>query len=796
MKKVLKFGLAITFWVNCSFLYLYSAVFFSDSFQSGYYDTGLAFKSGGSSLESTGPSGDKLPTNEEFTYSGGNSLKVSWTSRAGGDWSALVIAPGFPFQDISQDDFLSFWLYTEDALSASELPVLYFEGAPGFTKSSRIPLSDFIAGLSAGNWTQILVPLSTYRDDPNQSNINFSQIKAIILGQNQADAQAHTLYIDEVRTLTSSMVNAPVQAPSALAVEAYDSHLEITWVPQNDPGRAGYHLYRSSDQGNSFSLYKFIPSEDSLFLDWLGFQDRRSFQYRLHAINGGGGESSPSNVAFGQTRDLSDEEWLDMVQRYTFRYFWDFAHPSSGMARERNTSTDLVTAGGSGFGIMAILVGMERGYIAQQAGKNRLSKIVTFLESADRFHGAWPHWMDGQTGAVVPFSQFDDGGDLVETAFLVQGILCARQYLDPIQDSILVDRLDQLWRGVEWNWYRKLVQRVLFWHWSPNYGWQINFELRGHNETHLAYILAIASPTHSIPASLYHEGWAGGNYLNGNNYYGWPLPVGPALGGPLFFAHYSYLGFDPRGKRDAYTNYFLQNRNHTRINRAWCIDNPRNHLGYGPNCWGLTASDNPFGYLAHEPSNTRDNGTITPTAALGSMPYTPVESMAALKHFYREYGQKLWGPMGFYDAFNPSENWFAKSYLAIDQGPIILMLENYRSALLWNTFMSSPEIDPALNAIGFFSDSTSVSVQSSYPPHFQAFPNPTQAGFWVQGFHGLDPIDWSLIDLTGRVITTGRYQPSSTQDRFFVPTQTLSSGLYILSFQQAGHRWQEQIRKE
>jgi hypothetical protein len=345
-----------------------------------------------------------------------------------------------------------------------------------------------------------------------------------------------------------------------------------------------------------------------------------------------------------------------------------------------------------------------------------LIQISTFLQLvADRFHGAFPHWMNGNSGDVVPFSQFDNGGDLVETAFLIQGLLAARQYFNqnvPLENS-LRNVITDIWEDVEWDWYRKNNSNVLYWHWSPNYNWQMNFPLRGFNEVMITYLLAVASPTHGVPASLYQSGWIAPGYVNGQTYYGYKLDVGPYKGGPLFFAHYSFLGFDPRNKRDAYTNYFTRNRNHTLINRAYCIENPENHQGYSADSWGLTASDNPWGYSAHEATLNSDNGTITPTAALSSMPYTPGVSMEALRHFYRNLGDRLWGYHGFYDAFNLDQNWFASSYLAIDQGPIIGMIENHRSGLLWNLFMANPEIQQAVTAVGFVEDVTATTEATS-----------------------------------------------------------------------------------
>lgn len=399
---------------------------------------------------------------------------------------------------------------------------------------------------------------------------------------------------------------------------------------------------------------------------------------------------------------ISDEELLTKAQQQTFDYFWNFAHPASGMARERNTSGDLITSGGSGFGIMALIVGMERNFITRQQGLQRMDKILGFLETSQRFHGAWPHWINGNTGEVIPFSANDNGGDLVETSFLVQGLITFRQYLDGgvAAEQNLIDRINTLWQGVEWDWYRRDGQNVLYWHWSSTLGWTMNHAIKGWNECLITYMLAAASPTHSISGEVYTQGWAGnGGIQNGNTYEGVVLPLGPAYGGPLFFTHYSFMGLDPRGLQDTYASYWTQNVSHATINYKYCVRNPKRFVAYSDACWGLTASDNRTGYAAHSPTN--DLGVITPTAALSSFPYTPQESMKALKFFYYTLGDRLWGEYGFYDAFNITEGWTADSYLAIDQGPIIVMIENYRTGLLWELFMSAPEIQNGMTKLGF-----------------------------------------------------------------------------------------------
>lgn len=396
---------------------------------------------------------------------------------------------------------------------------------------------------------------------------------------------------------------------------------------------------------------------------------------------------------------------LSAVQKQTFNYFWDYADFTSGMARERN-GADYVTSGGSGFGIMALIVGMERNFITRPEGLTRMNKILTFLEGADRFHGAWPHWMKSN-GDVLPFSANDNGGDLVETAFLVQGLLTFRQYLESSvpAEQALINRINALWQGVEWDWYRRSGQNVMYWHWSPDKDWAMNLQVRGWNEALMMYVLGASSPTHAIPKVVYTEGWArNGAMQNGTSYEGITLPLGIPYGGPLFFTHYSFVGMNPHNLIDPYANYWTQNVNHSLINYKYCVRNPKKFAGYSEDSWGLTASDNHISYSAHSPTN--DLGVISPTAALSSFPYTPTESMRALKFFYYTMGDRLWGEYGFYDAFNVTEDWYASSYLAIDQGPIVVMIENYRTGLLWDLFMSAPEVQTGLTNLGFTSFET------------------------------------------------------------------------------------------
>ncbi len=410
----------------------------------------------------------------------------------------------------------------------------------------------------------------------------------------------------------------------------------------------------------------------------------------------------------------TDNEILDSVQKQTINYFWEGAEPNSGLARERLHMDDIypsspkntVTTGGSGFGLMAILVGIEREFISREDALNRYIKIVDFLEKADRFHGAWPHWINGETGKVYPFSKKDDGGDLVETAFLIQGLLAVKQYFEGgnEQEIALCNRIQKLWEGVEWNWYTKGGEDVLYWHWSPNYAWEMDFPVGGYNECLIMYVLAASSPTYPIKESVYHKGWAlNGAIISKEKFYDEDLVLNyyehdDALVGPLFWAHYSYLGLNPKGLSDQYADYWKLTQNQAKIHYKYAIDNPKNFKGYGDSLWGLTSSYSIDGYSGHRPGD--DLGVISPTAALSSFPYSPEESMRMLKNLYKNH-DSIVGKYGPYDAFSLQENWHLPRYLAIDQGPIPVMIENYRTGLLWNLFMKNKDVQNGLAKLGF-----------------------------------------------------------------------------------------------
>lgn len=762
-------------------------IFFGDSPSTIFYDWSWGFVNAPSQLERIG---EKFPVDTTYFYAGLNSLRLRWTSKTGGDWGFAVAAQGTPWptHDVTKKDSLVFWAYSTEFIDSLNLPLIYLEDNTN-KKTNRIKLSVYANDISADTWTRISVPLRVFT--PGTQGADLTIIKTIFYGQDVADNVEHRLFLDEIRMKSAGTAvdTIPPAMPQGLTTKAFDRHIDLKWNLNNEPDLAGCKIYRFD--GTAYRFIATVNKDEKFYTDFVG-SSGVTRNYKISAYDVSLNESPLTAAVNGTTYAMTDEQLLTMLQEATFRYFWDYAHPTSGLIRERTGSQNTVTIGGSGFGVMALLVGIERGFITRDEGIQRMLKILNFLATkAQRYHGAWSHWLNGETGTTIPFSTYDNGGDLVETAFMIQGLLAAKEYFNQNTPSENIIRvlIKGLWEGVEWDWYRKdSTSNFLYWHWSPNYGWQMNFKLQGPNETQITYLLGIASPTHGIPPSLYHNGWASSpNYLNGKTFYGIPLYVGWDFGGPLFFAHYSFLGFDPRHKKDIYTNYFINNRNHTLINRAYCIANPKGYAGYGENTWGLTASDDPWGYSAHEPTSARDNGTIAPTAALSSMPYTPTQSIAAFKNFYYNYGKDIWGSYGFKDAFNPQYNWFAPSYLAIDQGPIIVMVENYRSGLLWNKFMANPEIQPMLNAIGFMPDTvTSVDNEINKNYSFELkgnYPNPFNPKTIINYQLAISNyVTLKVYDLLGRevAILVNEEKPIGEYEiEFDANKYGLSSGVYI-----------------
>ena len=698
----------------------YSHVVFDNSLTRDQYFYSLAKPSNTSKLEAIN---ERLPVETRYFHTPPNSLRINWQSNPNGGWAARIVRPdirNLPPHYVGNT--LSFWLYAEQSIPAADLPLILLSDADeGF--SWPLKLSGYLQGIPAGKWTEVRIPL--YHFKPHALHgFNPTRLQGMVLLQNATDGKPHGLLIDDIK-IDSVMKPVTLAMPTNVQAKGYDRHVDISWNAPASANIQHFLVYRSTD-GKSFQPIGIQIPGIHRYADFLGKPNEKAF-YKVATVDRQFRESALSSAVSAATHEMTDDELLTMVQEANFRYYWEGAHPMAGMSLENIPGDDRIVAlGASGFGIMSLLVGVERGFITRQQGAERMTKIVSFLERVPRYHGAWAHFLNGDTAQTLPlFGMTDDGGDLVETSFIVQGLLAARQYFH--DQPALVKSITRLWQEVEWNWYRESPDNeALYWHWSPDFTWFISHRLTGFNETMITYLLAMASPTHAVPADLYYTGWAGqseraikyregwgetkdgDHYFNGNTYFGVKLDVGVGRGGPLFFTHYSFMGFDPHSLTDSWTNYFENNRNLAKINHAYCVENPEKHAGYSNASWGLTASDDPWGYGAHDPSEKADNGTITPTGALASFPYTPEESMAALKYFYRERGTELWGAYGFRDAYNDDQHWVSPIFMGLNQAPIVVMIENHRSGLVWKNFMANPEIKAMLTKLSAVSSQPSA----------------------------------------------------------------------------------------
>jgi hypothetical protein len=685
-------------------------VFFANSrMANDYFYSEAAYQSPAWIKNSNG----KLPVSDK-SFTPGNALELSYTSAAKGSWQARIFyRPIRGIDSFKPATHLTFWAYVESQTAASELPRIAI-GDREQDSLTFVALHPHVASYQRGQWLRVSIPLKSLNAAEDMNALN-----TIVFRQQAFDGKEHRLYIDQLE-LSTETEPVILKAPQLLNAEGFEKHVDLAWNTVASGDVKYVKVYRSVDN-RTFSPVGIQLPQINRYTDYTGQVDQK-YYYKITLLNSRYTESPFSNVVSAATKRMTDEQLLDMVQRAHFRYYWEGAEPNSGLARENIPGRqNMVASGASGFGIMALIVGAERKFITRQQAIERFTRITSFLERTERFHGAYSHFIDGPTGKVEPFfGQKDNGGDLVETSFLVQGLLAAHQYFngDSEAEKSIRTRIQKIWESIEWSWYRRAPDsKFLFWHWSPDQAWVIDHKLIGWNETMITYLLGIASPTYPIPVSMYYSGWAsqgeeaqkyrsgwgqtkdGDHYTNGNTYYGIPLPVGVSNGGPLFFVHYSFLGPDPHKIKDAYTDYFTNNRNIARINYRYCVENPGRHRGYGADCWGLTASDGPWNYSANEPVVRADEGKMTPTGALASFPYTPEESMVALKNYYHRYGSFLWAEYGFRDAFDLDKNWCAEIFMGLNQAPVVVMIENYRTRLIWDLYMKHPDVQRGIEKL-------------------------------------------------------------------------------------------------
>jgi exo beta-1,2-glucooligosaccharide sophorohydrolase (non-reducing end) len=692
--------------------YEYYYTFFSNSAMTGNYFFSHTEAAGGSAIKNIH---GRLPVSESVYHTPGNSLEIKYISSSDGHWKATIYyQPRRGMDHFKEAKYLSFWiLNTSGIIPETELPSVQF-----MSKDSSLSSAFAIPAGKPDEWRQVILPLVS---TGIKNAMNPENYIAMVFSQpGKKTSLEQTIYLDDIELLPSPDADKISILPEIKSAKGYAMHVDITWDKLSDKNIRLVKIYRS-ENGKDFKAVGIQQNYINRYADYTG-ETGKNYWYKISFLNEDYDETNLSSSATAATKPMTDDEILTMVQEASFRYYWEGAESNSGLAKENISGRhNMIATGASGFGIMALLVGTERGFVTREEALTRFDKIVNFLGQAETFHGVYPHFMDGQTGKVVPFfGNRDNGADLVETSFLLQGLLVARQYFsgNNAQEQRIREKITAIWEKAEWDWFRiSADSKFLYWHWSPDQGWVIHHNLIGWNETMVTYLLAIASPTHPVPASMYYTGWAnqdstgqkyrsgwgqtkeGSMYTNGNTYFGIKLDVGVSNGGPLFFTHYSYLGYDPHYINDKYTNYFVNNQNIAKINYRYCVQNPNHFKGYGEEAWGLTASDGPYNYSADEPVPSKDIGKLAPTGAISSFPYTPDESMQALKNYYFNYGRFLWGEFGFKDAFDLTNNWCSEIYMGLNQAPMTVMIENYRTGLVWKLFMQIPDIQNGLQKL-------------------------------------------------------------------------------------------------
>ncbi|MBT3384520.1 MAG: T9SS type A sorting domain-containing protein [Prolixibacteraceae bacterium] len=786
----------ILFVIISTTTYAQEVYFFDEGTDNNFYDQGIVEVNnlGQSTFEHTYPPGgspsqwnDKVPCSTN-AFKGANSLKFSYKSSVNGNWKVRIHRKGWESASVVGLDSLSFYVYSETGLPKSALPLIGLNCEGG--TSDLYALSNFNNDIPAGQWTHVIFPLDSIFQ--NNAGLDYSQAKAVIFNQSEHDNSSRLILIDEITAFKSVDVVPPVANFSA---KGYDSHAELNWT-QPTFGLL-YRIYASFNNGQTFELRKETP--ENFYLDFVPENCKNtSVIYKIVSVIQN--KESEANERIAEIRDFSDEELLDLVQEYSFRYFWEGAHQNTGMALERsNGSGRTAASGATGFGLMAMIVAHEREYRPREDVKDRILMILEFLETCDRHHGAWSHWYNADTKKTQAFSPGDDGGDLVETSFVAQALIALKHYFSGGDSkSIQIrEKADQLWEEIDWDWYRNFGENVLYWHWSPNTNFDKNMKVGGWNEALITYIMAASSPTHGIPKEVYTNGWAkNGNIVSPNrSYYGYEINLACNWGGPLFWIHYTHHGINPHGLKDEYADYWQEHVNTAKIHYEYAKDNPLNFENYSEKCWGLTASDDPDGYSAHKPMDN-DNGTVSPTAALASMPYTPDESIKALKYFYQERGSELFGKYGPYDAFNDSRDWVQEAYIGIDQGPIVIMIENHRTGLLWKNVMEDTDVQAGLDKLGFQYEVDVVSgvIETQKKGELLVYPNPAknQINVSLPGIHF--PAQINVYGIDGQKHSNYFIQQKETN--LTLNCSTLKSGMYILRVSDSSQMWSKKFAKK
>lgn len=634
---------------------------------------------------------------------------LEWQSAEGGTWNLTIANPAWSRKDLTGYDFLEFSFNAPRAIASERLPAVRLQtvfNAP----SATVALGNFLPGgidADSNSWQSVRIPLNAFNHD---GTFPLTEFKSVHFSQAQTDSEPRTLWlerIDVISTNTARRVQRPT-APANLVVRTGDRSVALHWDAHGHGALRGYHVYRSAARA-PFERLTARPVRSRSFAD-VNVANGQTYRYRVTALNEAG-ESAPSKPTAARPAPFAnDDAFLDLLQQTAFDYFWYEANPTNGLVRDRSRAHAHASIAATGFGLTAIGIGIERGWITRAQGRERtLRTLKTFCDmpqgdartGAIGHRGWFYHFLEMDTAARSGACELSS----IDTALLLAGCIYAREYFDGRHAAekeiraaveIILDRVD-------WHWMTDGADSLTM-GWHPERGF-LKHRWTGYNEAMILYVLGLGASRAPLPASQWQT-WT--SKYKWETHYGQSFVIFP----PLFGHQYSHSWIDFRGIADDYmrergVTYFENSRRATIAQREYAIANPGNFTGYGADVWGLTACDGPgtrgkFSYMARgAPPPERDDGTIAPTAAGGSIAFTPEHSLNALRHFYDQFRTDIWTGYGFRDAFNLEVNWWGPDVLGIDQGPILLMAENHRSEHVWRVFMKAPEIQRGLNRAGF-----------------------------------------------------------------------------------------------
>ena len=620
-------------------------------------------------------------------------------------------------------------------------------------------LAVFNSGVDSdpATWQRRAVALSAFGP---LGDLDLARVRGVRFENAEAPTARRVLWVDAVGGVAYDGTPDGPAPPTAITAETGDRTVLLRWTAP--PGTFGVLVYRRDGPGEPFRLLTERPVGQDHYAD-LDAENGGAATYVLRSVRFGNVQG-PDSEPVAATAGGEGDPYIDLTARLAFDYFWEQANPANGLVKDRSTDGSAASIAAVGFGLSAITVGIDRGWITRAEGAGRVEATLDFFATCPQgeaasdvcgYRGFFYHFLDLRTGTRAGTNELST----IDTALLLGGVLQAAEYFDGggAEEARIRELADTIWRRVEWDWATPRSPRVAL-GWRPEEGF-LPFDWRGYNEAMILYVLGLGSPTHPLPDGAW-DAWTATYPSDWQTHYGLTFLTFP----PLFGHQYSHVWIDFRDIQDDYmrskdSDYFENSRKATLAQRAYAIDNPRGWPNYGPNEWGLTASDDPPPaplYIARGAAPVQnDNGTITPTAAGGSYAFTPAESREALRTFYARYRPTLWGPYGLRDAYNVALNWTATDYLGIDQGPIVLMIENERTGVVWDAFTRHPDVQRGLDRAGFRPRSTpteggaaSTSVALAPPA-----PNPSARGVrlaFTTPANG--PVRLAVYDVLGREV--------------------------------------------